>query len=282
MPTHSLYEQVEAAADAIRRAWPETPHAGVILGTGLGKLTDEIEIAAILDYESIPGFLKSTVASHRGRLVCGRLAGAPVLAMEGRFHRYEGYSLEQITLPVRVMRALGAKLLVVSQAAGGMNPQYRNGDIMIIEDHINLIGDNPLVGPHDDRLGPRFPDMSAPYDPRLVDVGLEIARRENFVAHRGVTVAVMGPCLETRAEYRFLRLIGADVVSMSTVPEVIVAVQCGLRVFGLSVVTDMCLPDALKPARIEDIIATANAAEPKLRTLVKSVLAHEAGLPFSS
>jgi purine-nucleoside phosphorylase len=272
-----LYDQVEAAADAIRQAWPQTPHAGVILGTGLGKLTDEIDVAAILDYESIPGFLKSTVASHRGRLVCGRLAGVPVLVMEGRFHRYEGYPLEAITLPVRVMKALGAKLLVVSQAAGGMNPNYRTGDIMIIDDHINLIGDNPLVGRNDDRLGPRFPDMSAPYDAKLIDVGLEIARRNNFAAHRGTVVAVMGPCLETRAEYRFLRLIGADVVSMSTVPEVIVAVHCGLRVFGLSVVTDMCLPDALKPANIADIIATANAAEPKLRALVKGVLAHDAG-----
>ncbi len=274
---HALYDLVESAAHTIRRAWPDTPHAGIILGTGLGGLTDDIQVAATLEYDAIPGFLKSTVASHRSRLVCGRLAGVPVLVMEGRFHRYEGYPLDQITFPVRVMKALEAKLLVVSQAAGGMNPTYRNGDIMIIEDHINLIGDNPLVGPNDDRLGPRFPDMSAPYDPELIDVGLEIARRNNFVAHRGVVVAVMGPCLETRAEYRFLRLIGADVVSMSSVPEVIVGVHCGLRVFGLSVVTDMCLPDALKPANIADIIATANAAEPKLRTLVAGVVAHDAG-----
>ncbi|MEX2317788.1 MAG: purine-nucleoside phosphorylase [Pirellulales bacterium] len=271
-----LYDVVKQACDAIRRAWPETPHAGIILGTGLGGLTDEIDVAASLDYESIPGFLKSTVSSHRGRLVCGRLAGVPVLAMEGRFHRYEGYSLQQITLPVRVMKALGAKLLVVSQAVGGMNPRYKAGDVMIIDDHINLIGDNPLVGVNDDRLGPRFPDMSAPYDAKLIEAGLEIARRNNFVAHRGVVVSVMGPNLETRAEYRFLRLIGADVVGMSTVPEVIVAVHCGLRVFGLSVVTDMCLPDELKPANIEEIIATANAAAPKLRAVVCGVLAHDA------
>jgi purine-nucleoside phosphorylase len=273
---HGLFEQVEQAAAAIRRAWPEAPHAGIILGTGLGRLTDEIEMAAILDYEAIPGFLKSTTTTHCGRLVCGRLGGVPVVAMEGRFHAYEGYPLDQVTLPVRVFKALGAKLLVVSQAAGGMNPQYRQGDIMITEDHINLIGANPLVGVNDDRLGPRFPDMSAPYDPALVDVGLAIARRENFVAHRGVVVAVLGPNLETRAEYRFLRLIGADVVSMSTVPEVIAAVHAGLRVFGLAVVTDICLPDALKPANIEEIIATASAAEPKLRALVRGVIAYDA------
>jgi purine-nucleoside phosphorylase len=271
-----LYDQIEAAAGAIRGAWGEVPHAGIILGTGLGHLANKIDVAASLDYEAIPHFPRSTSVSHRGRLVCGRLEGVPVVAMEGRFHQYEGYSLKQITLPVRVMKALGAKLLIVSQAAGGMNPHYRPGDVMIIDDHINLMGDNPLVGVNDDRLGPRFPDMSAPYDPRLVDKGLEIARREDFVVHRGVMVAVTGPNLETRAEYRFLRQIGADVVGMSTVPEVIVAVHAGLRVFGMSVVTDMCFPDALKPADIQEIIATANAAEPKLRALTCGVLAYDA------
>ena len=272
-----LYDQIEAAAGAIQNAWPQTPHAGIILGTGLGGLAEQIEVAAVLDYESIPHFPRSTAVSHRGRLVCGRLEGVPVVAMEGRFHQYEGYPLKQITLPVRVMKRLGAKLLIVSQAVGGMNPYYRSGDVMIIDDHINLMGDNPLVGVNDDRLGPRFPDMSAPYDCQLIDKGLEIARRENFVAHRGVTVAVTGPNLETRAEYRFLRAIGADVVGMSTVPEAIVAVHCGLRTFGLSVITDMCLPDALEPANVDDIIATANAAEPKLRTLVCGVLKYDAG-----
>ena len=196
--------------------------------------------------------------------------------MEGRFHQYEGYSLKQITLPVRVMKALGAELMIVTQAVGGMNPLHKAGDLMIVDDHINLLGDNPLVGVNDDRLGPRFPDMSAPYTPELIEVGLEIARRENFVAHRGVMVAVTGPCLETRAEYRFLRTIGADVVGMSTVPEVIVAVHCGLRVFGVAVITDQCLPDALKPAILEEIIAIANAAESKLRALVLGILTHEA------
>jgi purine-nucleoside phosphorylase len=271
-----LYDQITFAADAIRRVWSERPHAGIILGTGLGGLAEHIDVAAMLDYESIPGFPKSTAMSHRGRLVCGRLEGVPVLAMEGRFHGYEGYALRQITLPVRVMKALGARLLIVSQAVGGLNPYYRAGDVMIIDDHINLMGDNPLVGINDDRLGPRFPDMSAPYDPPLIEKGLQIARQHDFVAHRGVVVAVTGPNLETRAEYRFLRQIGADVVGMSTVPEVIVAVHAGLRVFGLSVVTDLCLPDALAPADIDEIIATANSAEPKLRALVCGVLAHDA------
>ena len=271
-----LYSQIEAAAAAIRSHWNEQPVAGIILGTGLGNVADEIASPVAIDYDQIPVFPKSTATSHRGRLVCGRLAGAAVVAMEGRFHQYEGYPLKQITLPVRVMKALGARTLIVSQAVGGMNPYYRPGDVMIIDDHINLMGDNPLVGVNDDRLGPRFPDMSAPYTPELIDIALEIARQENFVAHRGVTVAVTGPNLETRAEYRFLRQIGADVVGMSTVPEVIVAVHAGLRVFGLSVVTDMCFPDALRPANIDEIIACANSAQPKLRSLVLGVLKYEA------
>jgi purine-nucleoside phosphorylase len=269
-----LFDQIATAAEYIRGQWNETPQAGIILGTGLGNVAGEIESPVLIDYESIPNFLKSTATSHRGRLVCGRLAGVPVVAMEGRFHQYEGYPLKQITLPVRVMKALGADLLIVSQAVGGMNPYYRAGDVMIIDDHINLMGDNPLVGVNDDRLGPRFPDMSAPYTPELIEAALATARRDNFVAHRGVTVAVTGPNLETRAEYRFLRAIGADVVGMSTVPEVIVAVHAGMRVFGLSVVTDMCLPDTLKPADIHEIIAIANSAQPKLRALVLGVLAH--------
>jgi purine-nucleoside phosphorylase len=271
-----LYDQIEAAAAFIQSKWGETPHTGIILGTGLGNFAERIEVAATIDYGDIPHFPRSTATSHRGRLVCGRLEGVPVVAMEGRFHQYEGYPLKRITLPVRVMKRLGAKLLVVSQAVGGMNPYYQGGDVMIIDDHINLMGDNPLVGINDDRLGPRFPDMSQPYDRQLIEQGLEIARRENFVAHRGVTVAVTGPNLETRAEYRFLRQIGADVVGMSTVPEAIVAVHCGLRTFGVSVITDMCLPDTLVPANVEHIIATANSAEPKLRALVSGILKYDA------
>ncbi|MBC7854723.1 MAG: purine-nucleoside phosphorylase, partial [Pirellulaceae bacterium] len=197
------------------------------------------------------------------------------LAMEGRFHAYEGYAHQKITFPVRVMKALGADLLVVSNACGGMNPYYRSGDIMVIEDHINLMGGNPLIGINDDRLGPRFPDMCEPYDHQLIERALEVARRENIIAHQGVFVAVAGPNLETRAEYRFLRMMGADVVGMSTVPEVLVAVHCGLKVVGFSIVTDMCLPDALEPADVPKIIATANAAEPKLTKLVLGVLAGE-------
>jgi purine-nucleoside phosphorylase len=272
----ALFAQIEEAVQAIRSQWDHTPHAGIILGTGLGGLSEDIDVEASLDYEEIPNFPKSTTLSHRGRFVCGRLEGVPVVAMEGRFHMYEGYSLQQITLPVRVIKALGANLLVVSNACGGMNPYFREGDIMVIEDHINLMGDNPLIGINDDRLGPRFPDMCEPYDLKLVDCALAVARREDIVAHKGVFVAVSGPNLETRAEYRFLRLIGADVVGMSTVPEVIVAAHCGLRVVGFSIVTDMCLPDALEPADVPKIIAVANAAEPQLRTLVRQVLKSDA------
>ena len=268
-----LFDQIAEAAGIVRRHWPHTPQAGVILGSGLGGLASEIEDRTVIPYEEIPHFLRSTAIGHAGQLVCGRLGGAPVLAMEGRFHAYEGYSLQQITFPVRVMKALGANLLIVSNACGGMNPNFRCGDIMVIDDHLNLLNGNPLIGINDNRLGPRFPDMSRPYDPALIDRALEIARRENFAAHRGVFVAVTGPNLETRAEYRFLRAIGADVVGMSTVPEVLVAVHAGMRVLGLSVITDMCFPDALKPAEVSEILAVAANAAPKLRAIVRGVLA---------
>jgi purine-nucleoside phosphorylase len=274
---HGLYEKVQDAASFIKKSWSGTPHAGVILGTGLGSFVQHIQEEASVEYGDIPHFPRSTATSHRGRLVCGKLNGLPVVAMEGRFHMYEGYPLEQVTLPVRVMKALGAKLLVVSNACGGMNPYFRAGDIMLIEDHINLMGANPLIGINDDRLGPRFPDMCEPYCHRRIERALEVARRENIVAHKGVFVAVAGPNLETRAEYRFLRMIGADVVGMSTVPEVLVAVHAGLAVVGFSIVTDMCLPDALEPADVPKIIATAGAAEPKLTKLVLGVLQGEQG-----
>lgn len=267
-----LYDKIQEACDAIRKRWDRKPHAGIILGTGLGPLVEKINVQETFDYAEIPHFLKSTATSHRGRLVCGELCGVPVVAMEGRFHMYEGYPLKQITLPVRVMNALGASLLLVSNACGGMNPNHRAGDILFIEDHINLMGDNPLIGVNDDRLGPRFPDMSAPYDHALIEEGLRVARKNDIRAHQGVFVAVSGPNLETRAEYRFLRLIGADVVGMSTVPEVIVAVHCGMRTVGFSVITDMCLPDALEPADVQKIIAIANQAAPRLATLVTGVL----------
>jgi len=272
-----LAVQVQGAVETIRQRWHGRPTVGIILGTGLGSLAAQIRTEATFDYESIPHFPRSTTMGHAGQLVCGVLEGVTVAAMEGRFHAYEGYSYGQITFPVRVMKALGAGSLIVSNACGGMNPRYALGDIVVIEDHINLMPGNPLIGVNDDALGPRFPDMSAPYDPLLIDRAMEIARRENFVAHKGVYVAVTGPNLETRAEYRFLRGIGADVVGMSTVPEVIVAVHAGMRVLGLSIVTDLCLPDALEPANIERIIATANGAEPNLRKIVLGVLAREPG-----
>ena len=271
-----LYDKIQEACAVIRRAWNRTPHAGIILGTGLGSLVKKIDVQAEFDYSEIPHFLKSTATSHRGRLICGELGGVPVVAMEGRFHMYEGYPLDRITLPVRVMKFLGAELLMVSNACGGMNPNFQAGDIMLIEDHINLMGGNPLIGINDDRLGPRFPDMSQPYDRRLIHESLRIARKADIVAHQGVFVAVAGPNLETRAEYRFLRQIGADVVGMSTVPEVIVAVHSSMRTVGFSVITDMCLPDALEVADVQKIIAIANDAEPRLTTLLTGVLEYDA------
>lgn len=270
-----LYDQIQESVAAIRKLWDGKPRVGIILGTGLGGLADEIEAEAKIPYGDIPNFPRSTATSHAGVLVCGTLAGLPVVAMEGRVHSYEGYSLQQVTFPVRVMKHLGADLLVLSNACGGMNPHYRIGDVMVIDDHINLMHGNPLIGINDDRLGPRFPDMCHAYTPELVDRALEVARKENFVAHRGVFVAVSGPNLETRAEYRFLRNIGADCVGMSTVPECIVGVHSGMRVLGLSAITDLCFPDSLKPVAIEEILRAASLAAPKLRKLVLGVLAQE-------
>jgi purine-nucleoside phosphorylase len=267
-----LYEKIQQSVSFIEQRWGKKPAAGIVLGTGLGSFVERMEVDTAIEYGDIPNFLKSTATSHRGRLVCGTCNGLPVVAMEGRFHLYEGYPLKEITLPIRVMKAMGARLLILSNACGGMNPNYRCGDIMLIDDHINLLGDNPLIGINDDRLGPRFPDMSAPYDAQLINAALAVARREDIIAHRGVFVAVPGPNLETRAEYRFLRMIGADVVGMSTVPETIVAVHEAMRVVGFSVITDMCLPDALEAADVAKIIATANATEPKLTKLVIGVL----------
>lgn len=272
-----LYDKINETTRFLRDRWATEPRAGIILGTGLGGLAQQIEVESRIPYEEIPNFLTSTATSHAGHLVCGRLEGIPIVAMEGRFHAYEGYPLKWVTFPVRVMKALGAGLLIASNACGGLNPHYAAGDIMVMDDHINLMGLNPLIGINDERLGPRFPDMCEPYDLKLVEKALEIARRENFVCHRGVYVAVTGPNLETRAEYRFLRMIGADVVGMSTVPEAIVAAHCGLRCMGLSIITDMCLADALKPANIEEIVATANEAQWKLRAIVLGILKHEAG-----
>jgi purine-nucleoside phosphorylase len=267
----AVFDRVHAAADVVRRSTSMTPEVGLILGTGLGGLAREIAIEAAVPYADIPGFPLSTVESHAGRLLLGRLGGRPVVAMEGRFHRYEGYDLQQVTFPVRVMHALGARTLIVSNACGGMNPLWAPGDVVLLSDHINLLGDNPLVGPNDDRLGPRFPDMSAPYDPELRALARATALELGIVLREGVYVAVPGPNLETRAEYRMLRTLGADVVGMSTVPEVIVANHQGMRTLGISIITDQCLPDALEPADIGRIIATAARAEPALTRLVTTL-----------
>jgi len=267
-----LYDQIQEATRAVRAKWSGQPRVGIILGTGLGGLVEEIEAEALFPYGDIPHFPASTAPGHKGQLVCGKLAGKTVVAMEGRFHYYEGYSPQQITLPVRVMKALGCEVLIISNACGGLNPQFTKGDIMVIEDQIGLFMENPLRGPNDERLGPRFPDMSGPYDPELLRLARRIALEEKIPCQQGVFVAVPGPNLETRAEYRFLRGIGADVVGMSTVPEIIVAVHSGLRSLGLSIVTDMCLADALEPVKLPEIIATANAAEKQVRVLVRRLI----------
>jgi purine-nucleoside phosphorylase len=268
----SLHDRVAGAAEVIRGRTSVRPEVAIVLGTGLGGLAREIEVEAEIPYAEIPGFPLSTVESHTGRLLAGRLAGRAVVAMQGRFHRYEGYDLQQVTFAVRVLHALGAATLVVSNACGGMHPLWEPGDLVLLSDHINLLGDNPLVGANDERLGPRFPDMSAPYDPALRTLARAAALELGIVLREGVYVAVPGPNLETRAEYRMLRAIGADVVGMSTVPEVIVAVHEGMRVLGISIVTDQCLPDALEPADIGRIIETANRAEPQLTRLVTTVV----------
>lgn len=265
--------QVHEAADALRQRVGAGARVGIILGTGLGKLAAEIDARETVGYDEIPHFPLSTVESHHGRLIAGTLRGVEVLAMQGRFHLYEGYSAWQATLPVRVMAELGVETLLISNAAGGMNPLYRRGDLMLTTDHINLQGANPLMGANVDEWGPRFPDMSEPYDRELRDVAEAAALQRGIRLQQGVYVAVVGPNLETRAEYRFLRGIGADVVGMSTVPEVIVARHHGLRCLAISVVTDECFPDALEPVSIEDVLAAAGEAEPKLTQLMGDVVA---------
>ncbi len=263
---------VDAAVAAVRAHTALVPEVALILGTGLGAVGKAVTVECTIPYGEIPGFPLSTVESHAGRLLVGTLAGRRVMAMQGRFHRYEGYALQQVSFPVRVLRALGAQTLIVSNACGGMHPQWAPGDLMLIADHINLLGDNPLIGPHDAAFGDRFPDMSAPYDAGLRAVAHAVATARGITLREGVYVAVTGPNLETRAEYRMLRGLGADVVGMSTVPEVIVAVQAGMRVLGISIITDQCLPDTLEPANLEKILATAGTAEPKLAALVRGVL----------
>lgn len=263
---------VARAVESVRAHTSVVPEVAIILGTGLGGLAAAIDVEAAIAYEDIAGFPMSTVESHSGRLLLGRLGGKRVVAMQGRFHRYEGYSLQQVTLPVRVMQALGARTLIVSNACGGIRADWAPGDLMAIADHINLLGDNPLVGPHHVEWGARFPDMSAPYDAELRTMAAELAAAQGTTLRSGVYAAVMGPNLETRAEYAMLRTMGADVVGMSTVPEVIVARQQGMRVLGISIITDACVPETLEEASLEKILAVAAVAEPKLTALVRGVV----------
>jgi purine-nucleoside phosphorylase len=256
----------------IQQQTDSRPDYVIILGTGLGRLVDQMDIKTSISYADIPYFPTSTVESHVGRLLFGILAGKNVVAMQGRFHYYEGYSMQQIVFPLRVLKALGAETLFVSNAAGGMNPTYRRGEVMCIIDHINLLGDNPLIGPNDDELGTRFPDMSDPYAPELISLAENVALDNGIKMQQGVYVAVTGPNLETRAEYRFLRMIGGDVVGMSTIPEVIAAIHMNMKVLGISVITDECFPDALKPVKLEDILAAADLAEPKMTKIISGVL----------
>lgn len=272
MTPPDLHDRIQDAVAAVRQQSSLVPELAIILGTGLGGLAREIAAAATIPYEQIPGFPWSTVESHAGRLILGTLAGRPLVAMQGRFHRYEGYTLQQVTFPVRVMHALGARILVVTNVSGGMHPLWGPGDLMLIADQINLLGDNPLIGPNDDRLGPRFPDMSDPYDSRFRAQARDAALKLGLQLREGVYVAVPGPNLETRAEYRMLRTLGADVVGMSTVPEVIVAVHQGMKVLGFSIITDQCLPDALLPAELAQILAVAAVAEPRLTRLVTTLV----------
>ncbi len=267
-----LRAKIEETVAFIRQRTQLDPKIGIVLGTGLGDLVNEIDQEAVISYEDIPHFPVSTVEYHAGKLIFGKIGGRPVVTMQGRFHYYEGYTMQEITYPIRVMKMMGVKTLLISNACGGMNPQFRKGDLMLMDDHINLLGDNPLIGVNDDEFGPRFPDMSEPYSKRLIALAEEIGLAEKIRLQKGVYVAVTGPNLETRAEYRFLRGIGADVVGMSTVPENIVARHMNMDVLGVSVITDECFPDSLVPADINDIIKTANEAQPKLTLLMKRVV----------
>ena len=266
-----LKQQIAEAVAAIQKQTAFKPQIGIILGTGLGALAKEIKAEAVVEYDTIPHMPKSTVESHHGKLHFGLLGGKKVVAMQGRFHLYEGYSAQQITFPVRVMKALGVTHVLVSNAAGGMNRNYKPGDLMVIEDHINMQFANPLIGPNDESLGGRFPDMCEPYDQKLVQLAMEIGMEQKIRLHKGVYVAVTGPNLETRAEYRMLSQ-WADVVGMSTVPEVIAAVHAGLKVLGVSVVTDECIADRLKPASVPEIIRIAGEAEPRLTKLMAELI----------
>lgn len=263
---------VAETVQAVRARTGLVPEVAIVLGTGLGALTELLDADAVIPYAELPGFAVPTVESHAGRLHVGTLAGRRVAMLQGRFHRYEGYALDQVTFPVRVLHALGAGTLIVSNVSGGMHPLWEAGDLVLLADHINLLGDNPLVGPDDGAGSARFPDLTEAYDPALRGLARDVALEQGITLREGTYVAVAGPNLETRAEYRMLRMLGGDLVGMSTVPEVIVARQLGMRVLGLSIITDLCLPDALEPAAVEQILAVARTAEPRLAALVQGLI----------
>jgi len=267
-----LRKQIEETVAYLRTQTNSSPKVGIVLGTGLGALVHDIDIEKKISYEKIPHFPLSTVEFHAGQLIFGRLSDKQVVTMQGRFHYYEGYSMKQITFPIRVMKFLGVNTLIISNACGGITDEMKQGAIMIMQDHINLLGDNPLIGENDDTLGPRFPDMSEPYSHELIRLTEQVAGELNIDVKKGVYAAVSGPNLETAAEYRFLRTIGADVVGMSTIPEDIVAVHMGINVLGLSVITDVCVPETLEPVNVAEIIRVAKQAEPKLRALIKNIV----------
>ncbi len=268
-----MLNQIKEATEFIQKRITTKPEVGIILGTGLGdRMVEEIEEPVVINYNAIPHFPITTVATHKGQLIFGKVHGKYVMAMRGRLHYYEGYTMQEISYPVRVMKALGCRTMLVSNACGCVNPLYKAGDLMIMDDHINLLGDNPLIGPNEDKLGPRFPDMSEPYSRRLIGIAEEVAMDLRIKVQRGTYVAVAGPNLETRAEYRMLRTMGADVVGMSTVPEVIVANHCGMEVFGMSIITDEGFADCLKPAVIEHILRNAAEAEPKMTKIMTGLI----------
>jgi purine-nucleoside phosphorylase len=272
MSQTATYDHLQHLVDQIRQRSAVTPRLALLLGTGLGAVADRLEIDVRIPYSELDGMPRTTAESHAGEVILGTLQGMPAVAFSGRLHCYEGHSPQDVVVPVRVARLLGAEFLLMGSAVGGMNPAYAAGDVVVISDHINLMGLNPLVGPNDDRIGPRWPDMIEPYDHRLIRLAHEAALENRVRLQEAVYAAVTGPCLETRAEYRMLRGMGADVVGMSTVPEAIAAVHCGLRTLVFAIITDRCLPDALEPVDIPAIIAAANRAEPTIGSLVDGVV----------
>ncbi len=267
-----LFDKITETADFIRTHWRHPIEYGIVLGSGLGPVADLVTERVVIPYRAVPNFPVSTVIGHKGQLVLGRIHNRSVMIMQGRFHAYEGYPQKLITLPVRIMKALGAHSLIVTNASGGLNPRIRQGELMLIDDHINLMWDNPLVGINDDRLGPRFPDMSRPYCPKMIARALEVARQQNIIAHVGVYVAGRGPNYEPRSEYRMLRQIGADVVGMSTVPEVIVAVHAGLKVMGMSIVSNVCAPESLTETKGEEVVQVVEQAAGNVAAIVAGVI----------